>query len=163
MKNFMKRMIRLSLLLCICIGATGCQKYNTPKYRERRADEDADRMTKVLKNNFSYKLILNDDGGFGNDRSKIFEFSLKKPQTLKHFKKMDQEGKEDYNGLIDGFEFPKNFHKKQYKSELSKLFKAKDCKYYFIKGRFKKNEEHADEMYIYAQSLNKGYYYLFII
>lgn len=119
-------------------------------------------LSELKVNNIEKKVEFASERGFGSDRFDIYSFSLPEGEELSDFKNLDDDYYTKYKfrfssliGIFDSEMGKKEMNRIQ--QEVKDLESNADTQYlYFTKNNMSK-------LYVYSQSINKGYCFILVI
>ncbi|MEF2782072.1 hypothetical protein WKT02_03265 [Erysipelotrichaceae bacterium HCN-30851] len=152
----MKKIMKICLLMFLMLFFTGCDdsyKYN-------------DRIAEIINTDFSEILLFESAQGFGNDEFNIYLISLDEPQSLESFQPIDDNFFEllDHSFLsmldteVEANDYP-DFDKEAFLEDFSELENDKNTEYLYLEER---EDGMKDELLVYNEEMNIGYYFVIV-
>lgn len=148
--------MKICLLMFLMLFFTGCDdsyKYN-------------DRIAEIINTDFSEILLFESAQGFGNDEFNIYLISLDEPQSLESFQPIDDNFFEllDHSFLsmldteVEANDYP-DFDKEAFLEDFSELENDKNTEYLYLEER---EDGMKDELLVYNEEMNIGYYFVIV-
>ena len=152
----MKKIMKICLLMFLMLFFTGCDdsyKFN-------------DRIAEIINTDFSEILLFESAQGFGNDEFNIYLISLDEPQSLESFQPIDDNFFEllDHSFLsmldteVEANDYP-DFDKEAFLEDFSELENDKNTEYLYLEER---EDGMKDELLVYNEEMNIGYYFVIV-
>lgn len=151
-----KKIMKICLLMFLMLFFTGCDdsyKFN-------------DRIAEIINTDFSEILLFESAQGFGNDEFNIYLISLDEPQSLESFQPIDDNFFEllDHSFLsmldteVEANDYP-DFDKEAFLEDFSELENDKNTEYLYLEER---EDGMKDELLVYNEEMNIGYYFVIV-
>lgn len=151
-----KKIMKICLLMFLMLFFTGCDdsyKYN-------------DRIAEIINTDFSEILLFESAQGFGNDEFNIYLISLDEPQSLESFQPIDDNFFEllDHSFLsmldteVEANDYT-DFDKEAFLEDFSELENDKNTEYLYLEER---EDGMKDELLVYNEEMNIGYYFVIV-